>query len=149
QRCIQLVHHSYLKTPRTDARPAADALALALAAMTGMVRDMGPNSDVLRAAAGAGFATATDLADWCVRVLGIPFRDAHHITGSLVKLAEDRGVDLAALPLADMQAVEPRITDDVYSVLTVEASVASRTSYGGAAPDQVRAQIARWKALLS
>ncbi|MEO1611815.1 MAG: argininosuccinate lyase [Pseudomonadota bacterium] len=139
---------TYSKDMQEDKEPvfdAADALALALAAMAGMVRDMGPNAEVLRAAAGAGFATATDLADWCVRVLNIPFRDAHHITGSLVKMAEDRGCDLSDLTLADMRSVEPRITDDVFSVLTVEASVASRTSYGGTAPDNVKAQIARWK----
>ena len=142
---------TYSKDMQEDKEPvfdAADALALALAAMTGMVRDMGPNADVLRKAAGAGFATATDLADWCVRVLNIPFRSAHHITGSLVKMAEDRGCDLSDLSLADMQSVEPRITDDVFNVLTVEASVASRTSYGGTAPDNVRAQIARWKETL-
>lgn len=139
---------TYSKDMQEDKEPvfdAADALALALAAMTGMVRDMGPNAEMLRKAAGAGFATATDLADWCVRVLNIPFRSAHHITGSLVKMAEDRGCDLSDLSLADMQSVEPRITDDVFNVLTVEASVASRTSYGGTAPDNVRAQIARWK----
>ena len=139
---------TYSKDMQEDKEPvfdAADALALALAAMTGMVRDMWPNAEVLRAAAGAGFATATDLADWCVRVLNIPFRDAHHVTGSLVKMAEDRGCDLADLSLADMRTVEPRITDDVFNVLTVEASVASRTSYGGTAPDNVRAQIERWK----
>ena len=142
---------TYSKDMQEDKEPvfdAADALALALAAMTGMVRDMGPNAEVLRKAAGAGFATATDLADWCVRVLNIPFRSAHHITGSLVKMAEDRGCDLSDLSLADMQSVEPRITDDVFNVLTVEASVASRTSYGGTAPDNVRAQIARWKETL-
>ncbi|MEL7463164.1 MAG: argininosuccinate lyase [Pseudomonadota bacterium] len=143
---------TYSKDMQEDKEPvfdAADALALALAAMTGMVRDMAPNAEVLRAAAGAGFATATDLADWCVRVLNIPFRDAHHITGSLVKMAEDRGCDLPDLSLADMQSVEPRITDDVFSVLTVEASVASRTSYGGTAPDNVKAQIKRWKEKLA
>ncbi len=142
---------TYSKDMQEDKEPvfdAADALSLALAAMTGMVADMNPNAEVLRRAAGAGFATATDLADWCVRVLNIPFRDAHHITGSLVKMAEDRGVDLADLSLDDMQGVEPRITADVFDVLTPQASVASRMSYGGTAPVQVKAQIARWKALL-
>ncbi|MFK7941950.1 MAG: argininosuccinate lyase [Paracoccaceae bacterium] len=124
---------------------AADTIALMLAAMEGMVRDLRPNPDALRAAAGQGFSTATDLADWLVRVLGMPFRDAHHVTGSLVKLAEDGGCDLSDLTLAAMQGVEPRITDEVFSVLTVDASVASRTSYGGTAPVQVRAQIARWR----
>ncbi|MEM9060387.1 MAG: argininosuccinate lyase [Pseudomonadota bacterium] len=124
---------------------AADTIQLMLAAMEGMVRDLKPNPEALRAAAGQGFSTATDLADWLVRVLGMPFRDAHHVTGSLVKLAEDKGCDLPDLTLADMQSVEPRITEDVFSVLTVEASVASRTSFGGTAPVRVREQIAAWK----
>jgi argininosuccinate lyase len=124
---------------------AADTLALMLAAMEGMVRDLRPNAKVLHAAAGQGFSTATDLADWLVRVLEMPFRDAHHVTGSLVKLAEDKGCDLPDLTLSEMQSVEPRITDDIYNVLTVDASVASRTSYGGTAPVRVREQIARWK----
>ena len=124
---------------------AADTIQLMIAAMEGMVRDLKPNADALRAAAGQGFSTATDLADWLVRVLGMPFRDAHHVTGSLVKIAEDNGCDLADLSLADMQAVEPRITDDVFTVLTVDASVASRVSYGGTAPTRVREQIAHWK----
>ncbi|MEO0676253.1 MAG: argininosuccinate lyase, partial [Pseudomonadota bacterium] len=118
---------------------------LALAAMEGMVRDMEPQRDALRRAAASGFSTATDLADWLVRVLGMPFREAHHVTGTLVAKAEEKGVDLPELSLAEMQAVHGAITEDVYTVLTVEASVASRTSYGGTAPDQVRAQIARWK----
>ncbi len=124
---------------------AADTIQLMIAAMEGMVRDLQPNPDALRAAAGHGFSTATDLADWLVRVLGMPFRDAHHVTGSLVKMAEDRGCDLADLSLTDMQAIEPGITDNVFGVLTVEASVASRTSYGGTAPVRVREQIARWR----
>ncbi|WP_413788585.1 argininosuccinate lyase [Paludibacillus litoralis] len=143
---------TYSKDMQEDKEPvfdAADALALALAAMTGMVADMVPNEARLREAAGAGFATATDLADWCVRRLDIPFRSAHHITGSLVKMAEDRGVALADLTLEDMRTVEPRIAADVFDVLTVDASVASRTSYGGASPEGVAAQIARWKARLA
>ncbi|MCI4660388.1 MAG: argininosuccinate lyase [Neomegalonema sp.] len=123
----------------------ADALGLSLAAMTGMVRDMRPVPDALRAAAGAAFSTATDLADWLVRRLDMPFRDAHHVTGSLVKLAETSGVDLDGLSLQQMQTVEPRITEEVFAVLGVDNSVASRVSYGGTAPDQVRAQIARWR----
>ena len=139
---------AYSKDMQEDKPPvfeAFDALDLALRAMTGMVRDLAANTDRMRAAAGAGFSTATDLADWLVRNLNIPFRDAHHITGAAVKLAEQKGVDLAQLPLADLQNLEARITDDVYKVLTPEASAASRQSYGGAAPDQVRLQIQRWK----
>ncbi|MEO1293032.1 MAG: argininosuccinate lyase [Pseudomonadota bacterium] len=124
----------------------ADAFGLCLAAMTGMIRDMTPNEGALRGAAGHGFSTATDLADWLVRVLDMPFRDAHHVTGRLVKLAEDQGVDLDALSLEAMQSVEPRITEAVFDVLSVDASVASRTSYGGTAPDRVLEQVALWTA---
>ncbi|WP_018631647.1 argininosuccinate lyase [Neomegalonema perideroedes] len=128
---------------------AADALDLAIGATLGMVRDMAPNAEVLSKAAGAGYATATDLADWLVRRLGLPFRTAHHVTGTLVKAAEVKGIGLEELSLAEMQAVEPRIEAEVYEVLGVENSVRSRVSYGGTAPDQVRAQIARWKGLLA
>jgi argininosuccinate lyase len=127
---------------------AADSLALGLAAMTGMVGDMTANRDVLAAAASSGFSTATDLADWLVRALGLPFREAHHVTGTLVALAEARGCDLPDLQLADMQSVHAGITASVFAVLGVENSVRSRTSHGGTAPDQVRAQIARWRAAL-
>jgi len=109
-----------------------------------MVRDLRPDLARLREFAGSGFATATDLADWLVRVLRLPFRDAHHVTGRLVAQAEARGVDLAGLSLAEMQEAEPRITQDVFSVLTVDASVRSRTSYGGTAPENVAKQAARW-----
>ncbi|MEM9169704.1 MAG: argininosuccinate lyase [Pseudomonadota bacterium] len=122
-----------------------DDLALALAAMAGMVRDLTIDTNAMRAAAGAGYSTATDLADWLVRTLGTPFRDAHHVTGAAVALAEARGVGLDALTLADLQGFEPRITDDVFSVLSVEASVASRTSYGGTAPANVAAQAQIWR----
>jgi argininosuccinate lyase len=128
---------------------AADTLLLALAAMTGMVRDMTANVPALRAAAGAGFSTATDLADWLVRALGLPFREAHHVTGALVKLAEGQGCDLPDLSLDQMQAVHPGITDQVFGVLGVDNSVASRISYGGTAPERVREQVARWDALLA
>jgi argininosuccinate lyase len=100
----------------------------------------------MKAAAGSGFSTATDLADWLVREAGLPFRDAHHVTGRAVALAESKGCDLAELPLADLQAIHPDITDKVYDVLTVEASVASRKSFGGTAPSEVRKQIAFWRA---
>ena len=139
---------AYSKDMQEDKPPvfeAFDALDLALRAMTGMVLDLQANTARMAAAAGAGFSTATDLADWLVRNLGIPFRDAHHITGAAVKLAETQGVDLAQLSLGDLQKLEARITDDVYKVLTPEASCASRQSYGGTAPDQVRLQIQRWK----
>jgi argininosuccinate lyase len=143
---------AYSKDMQEDKPPvfeAFDALDLALRAMTGMVLDLQANREKMAAAAGAGFSTATDLADWLVRNLGIPFRDAHHITGAAVKLAETQGVDLAQLSLSDLQNLEARITDDVYKVLTPEASCASRQSYGGTAPDQVRLQIQRWKDLRS
>jgi argininosuccinate lyase len=143
---------AYAKDMQEDKEPvfdAADAWALSLAAMAGMVADLRPDTDRMRAFAGAGFATATDLADWLVRTLRLPFRDAHHVTGRLVALAEARGVDLAGLTLAEMQAIEPRITEDLFSVLTVEASVASRRSYGGTAPERVAEQAARWLAALA
>jgi argininosuccinate lyase len=128
---------------------AAENLTLTLAATAGMVRDMKPQTERLAAAAGAGFSTATDLADWLVRSLKMPFRDAHHVTGALVARAEAKGVDLSGLTLAEMQAVEPRITAGVFDVLTVEASVRSRTSYGGTAPANVAAMAAEWKAKLA
>jgi argininosuccinate lyase len=128
---------------------AAETLTLSLAATAGMVRDMKPQTERLAAAAGAGFSTATDLADWLVRSLKMPFRDAHHVTGTLVARAEARGVDLSGLALAEMQAVEPRITQGVFDVLTVQASVRSRISYGGTAPANVAAMAAEWKAKLA
>ncbi|MGA3400610.1 MAG: argininosuccinate lyase [Acetobacteraceae bacterium] len=142
---------AYAKDMQEDKEPvfdAADAWALSLAAMAGMVRDMTPDLARMRAFAGAGFATATDLADWLVRALRLPFRDAHHVTGALVARAEARGVGLSELSLAEMQAVEPRITAEVFGVLTVDASVASRTSYGGTAGDNVAREAARWLAAL-
>ncbi len=127
---------------------AADTYELVLAAVSGMIADLKPVSERMAAAAGAGFATATDLADWLVRALEMPFRDAHHVTGRLVAEAEQRGCGLEDLSLDVMQAVEPRITDAVYAVLGVENSVRSRMSFGGTAPDNVRAQIAWWRARL-
>jgi len=128
---------------------AAETMALALAATAGMVRDMRADVARMRAAAGEGFSTATDLADWLVRELRLPFRDAHHITGRLVALAEARGCDLAALPIEEMRRIEPRITPAVYDVLTVEASVASRRSYGGTAPENVRRMAQEWQERLA
>ncbi|VAW01053.1 Argininosuccinate lyase [hydrothermal vent metagenome] len=121
---------------------AANAFALVTAAMTGMIDDMTVRGDVMKASTGHGFITATDLADWLVRVLDMPFRHAHHVTGTLVAMAEEKGCDLAGLTLVEMQTVEGRITEDVFSVLDVESSVASRTSYGGTAPEQVLIQVA-------
>ena len=143
---------AYAKDMQEDKEPvfdAADALSLSLAAMAGMVRDLTADTARMRAMAGSGFATATDLADWLVRVLRLPFRTAHHVTGRLVARAEARGVDLAALTLDEMQAEEPGITAAVFDVLTVDASVASRTSLGGTAPANVAAQAARWRGALA
>jgi argininosuccinate lyase len=123
---------------------ALDSLSLCLAAMAGMMETMTPNTDAMRAAAGRGFSTATDLADWLVREAGLPFREAHHVTGALVAEAEQKGIELADLSLEDMQKADSRITDGVYAVLSVENSVASRTSHGGTAPDNVRAAVATW-----
>ncbi|MCC6912248.1 MAG: argininosuccinate lyase [Rhodospirillaceae bacterium] len=120
---------------------AFDTLELCLAAMTGMVVDLKPQAARMKASAGAGFTTATDLADWVTRKLNVPFRESHHVTGRIVKLAESKGCDLSELGLADMQTVEPRITADVFNVLTAEASAASRDSFGGTAPANVRAQV--------
>ncbi len=139
---------AYGKDMQEDKEPvfdAADTLGLSVAAMAGMLRDLSPNAAALAAATRAGYLTATDLADWLVRALGLPFRDAHHVTGSLVAMAEAKGCDLPDLSLDDMQSVHHSITAEVFDVLGVENSVASRQSYGGTAPDQVRAQIARWK----
>jgi argininosuccinate lyase len=127
---------------------ALDSLSLCLAAMTGMIETLTPAPARMLAAAGKGFSTATDLADWLVRQADVPFRDAHHITGALVALAEKNGCDLADLALGDMRNVDARITDDVYSVLSVENSVASRTSFGGTAPENVRAAARDWCAAL-
>jgi argininosuccinate lyase len=142
---------TYSKDMQEDKEPAFDAfdnMSLAIAATTGMVHDMVPNLEEMRKAAASGFSTATDLADWLVRTLKMPFRDAHHVTGSLVALAEKKGCDLPELPLAAMQSVEPRITRDVYKVLSVENSVASRMSFGGTAPRNVKREAKRWLKLL-
>jgi argininosuccinate lyase len=138
---------AYQKDMQEDKEGAMDALAalsLCLAAMTGMVRDMAPDAERMRAAAGLGYATATDLADWLVANLKMPFRDAHHVTGRIVAAAEQAGVTLDRLPLPAMQAIEPRITMAVFRVLSVEHSVASRASLGGTAPKNVRTQAKKW-----
>ncbi|MDQ7070275.1 MAG: argininosuccinate lyase [Rhodobacterales bacterium] len=145
---LPLAYSKDMQEDKEQVFDAADNLMLALAAMDGMVRDMTANREVLEIAAATGFSTATDLADWLVRVLDMPFRDAHHVTGTLVALAESKGCDLPDLTLADMQSAHENITMAVFEVLGVQNSVASRTSYGGTAPAQVRAQINRWKEVL-
>jgi argininosuccinate lyase len=138
---------AYAKDMQEDKEGAMDALAalsLSIAAMAGMIADLEPDAARMKKAAGEGYATATDLADWLVRFLKIPFREAHHITGRIVAAAVEQGVALHRLPLAAMQAIEPRITDDVFSVLSVDRSVKSRTSFGGTAPKNVRAQANKW-----
>jgi len=127
---------------------AADTIELSITAMTGMIADLLPNEAALRNAASQGFATATDFADWLVQNLDTPFRDAHHATGAAVKMAEDRGCDLGDLPLADLQTIVPELTEAVFDALTVERAVHGRNSYGGTAPAQVRAQVARWREML-
>ena len=143
---------AYSKDMQEDKEPvfdAADTLLLCLAAMEGMVRDMAPDRARMEAAAGAGFSTATDLADWLVREAGLPFREAHHATGALVALAERTGRGLEALTVEEMRAVEPRITAGVAAVLGVRDSVASRTSFGGTAPERVRERVAVWRERLA
>jgi argininosuccinate lyase len=146
---LPLTYSKDMQEDKEQVFDAADTLMLGLAAMTGMVSDMTANRDVLKAAAASGFSTATDLADWLVRELGLPFRAAHHVTGTLVAMAEKAGCDLPDLPLDRMQAVYPGITNAVFDVLGVENSVRSRMSYGGTAPDQVRLQVARWQKALA
>jgi argininosuccinate lyase len=139
---------AYSKDMQEDKEPVFetdDTMGLCVAAMEGMMRDMTPDAAAMRRAAERGFLTATDLADWLVRRLNIPFREAHHITGRAVKLADDRGCGLSDLPPADLQAIEPGITEEVYPVLSIEASVAARTSEGGAAPIRVREAVAAAK----
>jgi argininosuccinate lyase len=142
---LPLAYSKDMQEDKQQVFDAADSLMLALAAMEGMARDLAPQAERLRVAAGAGFSTATDLADWLVRALGLPFREAHHVTGALVRAAEEKGVDLPELAIEEMRVVHAGISPEVYLVLGVDNSVASRTSYGGTAPDQVRAQIRRWQ----
>jgi argininosuccinate lyase len=141
---LPLAYSKDMQEDKEGAFDSLDSLALCIAAIAGMTRDMTINRIRLREAAGAGYATATDLADWLVRALGLPFREAHHVTGRIVGIASDRGVGLEELKLSDLQGVEPRITAEVFGVLGVEKSVESRTSYGGAAPSNVRAQAQAW-----
>jgi argininosuccinate lyase len=147
-KALPLAYAKDLQDDKSITFGALDSLELCLEAMAGMVPSMTFDRARMKAAAGLGYSTATDLADWLVRVLGLPFRDAHHVTGAIVKRAELADVTLDQLPLETMQLEEPRITDAVFSVLTVEASVASRASYGGTAPVRVGEQVARWKEIL-
>ncbi|MFC2951577.1 argininosuccinate lyase [Marinicaulis aureus] len=147
-KALPLAYAKDLQEDKAATFEAVDALALALSAMTGMIRDINPNRDAMKEAAARGFSTATDIADWLVRELGLPFRDAHHVTGRIVAVAEQSGKRLDQLALADMQKVEPKITDDIFNVLSVEASAASRKAYGGTAPDNVKREAQRWIAAL-
>ena len=146
---LPLTYSKDMQEDKEQVFDAADSLMLALAAMEGMVGDMRANEGPLRTAAASGFSTATDLADWLVREAGLPFRDAHHVTGRLVAMAEELGCDLPDLSLDQMKSAHEAITISVFDVLGVDNSVASRTSYGGTAPAQVRAQIKRWKERLA
>ncbi len=142
---LPLTYSKDMQEDKEGVFDAADTLELCLAAMNGMIADMTINTDAMKAAAGSGYSTATDLADWLVREADLPFREAHHITGRAVALAEEKGCDLADLKLVDLQDINETITDAVYSVLTVEASVSSRVSFGGTAPSNVASQISYWR----
>ena len=141
---LPLAYQKDLQEDKEGAIDAIGALSLSLTAMTGMVRDLEPDTKAMAKAAGEGYSTATDLADWLTRALKLPFRVAHHVTGRIVAKAAEDGVALDKLPLKTMQAIEPKITKAVFGVLSVGNSVASRKVYGGTAPDQVRAQAKRW-----
>ena len=142
---LPLAYGKDMQEDKEQVFDAADSLALCLAATEGMVRALAPDAAALEAAARAGFSTATDLADWLAREIKMPFREAHRVTGRLVALAEEAGCGLADLELAQMQRECPQITEGVFAVLGVRESAASRTSYGGTAPERVREQIAAWK----
>jgi argininosuccinate lyase len=141
---LPLAYQKDMQEDKQGAMEAFGALSLAIRAMTGMVMDLVPDTNRMKAAAGEGYATATDLADWLVQTLKIPFRDAHHITGRIVAAASKAGVPLHQMPLKDMQAIEPRITTAALNMLSVEASVKSRSSFGGTAPRNVLAQAKAW-----
>ncbi|WP_112662964.1 argininosuccinate lyase [Microvirga flavescens] len=142
---LPLTYSKDMQEDKEQVFDAADSIEIVLAAMTGMIEDIEPVKERMAAVAGAGFSTATDLADWLVRSLNIPFRDAHHITGRIVSEAEKRGVSLEELPLDVMQAVEPRTYPGIFEVLSVENSVRSRQSFGGTSPVRVAEQIAWWR----
>jgi argininosuccinate lyase len=138
---------AYAKDMQEDKEPvfdALDALKLGLAAMAGMVGDLDVDAKAMKRAAGRGYATATDLADWLVQTLDMPFREAHHVTGRIVAMAEEKNADLKKLTLSELQTVEPRISQDVFSVLDPARSAKSRKSQGGTAPANVRREARRW-----
>jgi argininosuccinate lyase len=141
---LPLAYAKDMQEDKEGVMDALSALSLSIAAMAGMVADLEPDTARMKKAAGEGYATATDLADWLVRSLKIPFREAHHITGRIVAKAVEDKLPLHRLPLVALQAIEPRITDDVFSVLSVDRSVKSRVTYGGTAPKNVRAQANKW-----
>jgi argininosuccinate lyase len=145
---LPLAYAKDMQEDKEVAFDAFDSLSLALAAMTGMIGDLVVERETMRAAAAAGFSTATDLADWLVREADVPFREAHHITGRAVALAEKKGTGLDGLTMDELKGIDPRLNPKVYDVLSVESSVRSRRSYGGTAPDNVRQQAARWKEVL-
>ena len=146
---LPLAYSKDMQEDKEVAFDALDSLSLSLAAMTGMVGDLVVNTERMRASATAGFSTATDLADWLVRELNIPFREAHHITGQIVALAEQKSMTLEGLTIEDFKFIDHRIDSRIHKVLTVEASVAARKSYGGTAPENVAMQAARWKEILT
>ena len=141
---LPLAYAKDMQEDKEGAMDALSALSLAVAAMAGMVTDLTPDTAKMKKAAGEGYSTATDLADWLVRALKMPFREAHHVTGRIVAKAVEAGLALHRLPLAAMQEIEPRINDDVFTVLSVDKSVKSRVSWGGTAPRNVRAQANKW-----
>ena len=145
---LPLAYSKDMQEDKEQVFDAADSLSLALCAMEGMIQDLTANKENLEFAAKSGFSTATDLADWLVRVLNLPFRDAHHVTGEIVSLAERSKCDLSELELKDMQSINSDINEDVFKVLSVENSVKSRSSYGGTSPKEVQFQIDRWKKVL-
>ena len=146
---LPLAYSKDMQEDKEVAFDALDSLSLSLAAMTGMVEDLTVNKERMRASANAGFSTATDIADWLVKQLNIPFREAHHITGQIVALAEQKSMTLDGLTIEDFKFVDHRIDSRIHKVLSVESSVAARKSYGGTAPENVAAQAARWKELLT
>ena len=145
---LVLTYGTDLQEDKERVFDAADTLEISLAAMAGMIADLVAQPERMRVAAEAGYPTATDLADWVVKVLKKPFREAHHIAGSIVKAAETKGVTLDKLPLADMQAIEPGITEDVFKFLSLESSVNARMSLGGTAPARVKEQLQHWRSVL-